>query len=682
MTRARRNIGILAHIDAGKTTVTEHLLHLGGVVRRPGAVESGTTVTDWMLEEQERGITITSAAITFPWRGVDVTVIDTPGHVDFTLEVERALRVLDGAVLVVSGPDGVQAQTETVWHQVLRRGVPAVGFVNKLDRPGFDAARVMREIEERLGILPVALQWPIVSADDEVELLDVLTGQRLSWRIDPEARTPTPPEVSPGDDLEAERAPLVERLIDAIASHDDDFAEEVLAGGSPSVDAFQRALRRAVRARAILPIVWGVARHGVGLGPLADTIVELLPEPGATQAWGRDGDSRLVGARDEAAAFVFKTEARRGDVTLAFVRVFAGELRAGERLVRTPDGAELGAPSLVRVSGQDFDPVDRLEVGEVGALAYATATRAMARTGDTIGPAVVPFTFERIRPPDPVIELVVEAPDASSHELMLKALRELAEDDPSLRLGHERETGAAVLAGMGELHLEITLARARRASGLALRAGTPRARTRWLVQRDGVGEAEVTHPTGRARVRVEVQITPRLTLGAAPSSASVKATIERVEWRDALLAGVATGLGQDGLSARQVLDVDAVVSVVETHGGDVIAPVMFRDAAAWATERALAASGLEEAEPWGALVVTVPDAAVGRVVGDLARRRTRIKRTESRGTIQELVAEAPLAELIGYATALRNLTAGRGLFSVEPTYYRAMPGARPPAGQP
>ncbi|MCC6625643.1 MAG: GTP-binding protein [Deltaproteobacteria bacterium] len=670
MERSRRNIGILAHIDAGKTTVTEHLLHLGGVVRRPGTVDAGTTVTDWMLEEQERGITIASAAITFPWRGVDVTVIDTPGHVDFTLEVERALRVLDGAVLVVSGPDGVQAQTETVWHQVLRRGAPAIAFVNKLDRPGFDPERVLADLRERLGVVPVPLQWPLAWDERRVELLDVLTGERLVWDVDPDVRAPIPPAVEPAIGLETLRASALERIVDAVASHDDALAEEVLAGGTPSIEVFRRALALATRARACVPIVWGAARWGVGIGPLADAIVTLLPEPGPTVAFERGGAHQVIDPDGAPAAFVFKTEPRRGGVTLAFLRVFASALASRAPLVRTPDGAALGSPALVKVAGQDYDPVARLEAGEVGALLYEGDATVLPRTGDTIGPAVLPFTFEPIRPPDPVIERVVEAPDASSHERMMAALRRLVADDPSLRLGTDRETGAAILSGMGELHLEVAIARAGRASALTLRAGAPRARTRWLLTgAEATGEAEVTHPTGRSRVRVAAQVRSR-PAGATTPSVIVRPTIERADLREALLAGLASGLGHDGLGARQALDVDVIVTDVEVHGGDAIAPVMYRDAAAWATERALVAGGLAEAEPWGTLVVTAPDAAIGRVVGDLARRRARIQRTESRGPIQEIVAEAPLAELIGYATALRNLTAGRGLFSVEPSFYR------------
>jgi len=676
VSRSRRNIGILAHIDAGKTTVTEHLLHLGGVVRRPGTVDAGTTVTDWMLEEQERGITIAAAAITFPWRDVDVTVVDTPGHVDFTLEVERALRVLDGAVLVVSGPDGVQAQTETVWHQVLRRGVPALAFVNKLDRPGFDPERVLSDLQERLGVVPVPLQVPLVWDEGRIELLDVLTGERLAWSLDPAQRAPTPPERSPAEGLEELRAAAVERIVDAIASHDDALAEEVLAGRTPSPEAYRRALAAATRARACVPIVWGAARYGVGIGPLADAIVTLLPEPGSTIAFDRDGAQRTIGPRDPTAGFVFKTEPRRGGVRLAFLRVFSGEVVSGGPIVRSPDGLALGTPALVRVAGQDVDPVERLEAGEVGALLYE-GEGATPRTGDTIGPSVLPFTFEPIRPPDPVIERVVEAPDAASHERMMAALRGLVADDPSLRLGVERETGMAILSGLGELHLEVAIARAGRDSGLVLRAGAPRARTRWLLSAaNAQGEAEVTHPTGRGWVRVVIEVRRQTGETAATTAKSApKIGLDRPDQREALLAGIASGLGRDGLSARQVLDVDASVVAIEVHGGnDVIAPVMFRDAAAWATERALTAGGLCEAEPWGALVVTAPDATIGRVVGDLARRRARIQRTESRGPIQEIVADAPLAELIGYATALRNLTAGRGLFSVEPVCYRARSG--------
>jgi len=660
MSRARRNIGILAHIDAGKTTVTEQLLHLGPGAGRPGSVDSGTTVTDWMVEEQERGITIASAASSFRWRDVDVTVVDTPGHVDFTIEVERSLRVLDGAVIVISGPDRVQPQTETVWVQACRYALPAIGYVNKLDRDGFDPDAVLASIRERLGITPVPLQIPIVSAET-IALVDVITGQQTlfdredqsQWRSD-----------DLDEDAQVLRLEAIERLVDAIASHDDAYAELVLAGGEPTPAEHLRALARAVAARAVLPLVFGAARHGLGLGALADAIVDLLPAPGVASmpAFDRAGHACAIVPTDATSAYVFKTEPRRRGKRLAFVRVITGAIESGADLVRTPMGDALAPARPVHVTGQDYDPVPRLEAGAIGALEIE-ADEPMPRTGDTLGNAVLPFTFERLRPPEPVLELTVEAPDAGGHERMVAELALLCADDPSLRLGVDRDTGRAKLSGMGELHLEIAIERAARALGFPLRAGTPRIRERGVLLAEGTGEATVQHPTGRARVRVVVAIAPLATLAVEVPE------LERPDFRDAVISGLEAAAGVDGRGQRPLLG-GRLRAEIEAHGTDVV-PIMFRDAAEWAALRAIESAGLGVAEPWCALTVIVPDAAVGRVVGDLARRRARVRHTESRGPVQELALDAPLAELVGYASDLRSLTAGRGQFSIEPVGYRA-----------
>jgi elongation factor G len=321
------------------------------------------------------------------------------------------------------------------------------------------------------------------------------------------------------------------------------------------------------------------------------------------------------------------------------------------------------------VIGQDYDPVARLEAGSIGALLFE-AGEAMPTTGETIGPTVLPFTFERLRPPEPVLSLPVEAPDAAAHARMLAEFGRLCEDDPSLRLGTDRESGRALLSGMGELHLEIARQRASRALGFEIKAGHPQVRARRFLAAAGRGEALVSHPTGRARVRVEVAAEPWVKAQGAAGGVAIEApALERPEWRDAVVSGLESAAGLDGRGAPQLLEARLSTLAVEHHGSDVV-PVMFRDAAEWAALRAIEAAGPLVAEPWCTLVVIAPDAAIGRVVGDLARRGGRVRRSESRGAMQELTVEAPLAQLIGYASDLRSITAGRGPHSVEPTGYR------------
>jgi elongation factor G len=372
-------------------------------------------------------------------------------------------------------------------------------------------------------------------------------------------------------------------------------------------------------------------------------------------------------------AYVFKTEPRRKGVHLAFVRAFAGTIARGDALFVAPHGRALGPAALVDVEGEDYTPLEHLEEGAIGALAFGE-DGSIPATGDTIGGLDLGLTFERVKPPEPVLEITVEAAEAATHERMLKAIVGLCADDPSLRSGVDRESGRMVLAGMGELHLEIAIERLERELGEKIRAGRPQVRARHFLEGVGLGEATVHHPNGRARVRVEVEVAPlvepadrslrpgaQLTVSAPPT--------DRPEWREAMLSGLESAAGVDGRGPWQLLGARIAVLAIESSGSELV-PVMFRDAAEWAALRAIEAAGITHAEPWCVLSLIVPDAAVGRVVGDLMRRRARVRRTESRGRVQELTADAPLAELLGYANDLRSMTAGRGQLSLEPVGYR------------
>lgn len=669
----RYNIGVLAHIDAGKTTVTENLLYLGGLVRRPGSVDAGTTVTDWMVEEQERGITIASAASTFPWRDAELTLVDTPGHVDFTVEVERTLRVLDGVVLVLSAPDGVQAQTETVWAQRGRAKLPAVGFVNKLDAQGVSIDEVLDQIASRLDVTPVPLQVAR-KVEGAWRIVEVLPGRSNAqiWRFEEEggARDVEVTE-EPLDDLdEVARLEALDHLIDAVASHDDHYAERVLSGHSPTPEEHVRALRLAVQARRVMPVVFGAARYGLGVERLADVLVDLLPASTsrALELFDHEGlgDGVVVshaGGLTETCVYVFKTEPRRNGVRLAFVRVFSGRIVTGQALTRTPDGTLYEGARIGRVLGRDVDPIEALEEGQIGVLIF-DENEAAPRTGDTLGEAVLDRTLERVIPPTPVLEVSVEAADVDTHLQLIRAVQRMCVDDPSLRLGTERETGRLLLAGMGELHLEVTLDRVRREVGGAIQSGRPQIRRRFVLQAAGKGEASVQHPAGRARVAIAIEVSPRsdLTLEVP--------TLERPDWRGAIMSGLEAAVGLDGASSRPLLGGFIHVIAVETSGPDIV-PIMLRDAAEWAALRAIESAGLIGAEPWARLVVMAPDAAIGRLIGELARRRARLKGSESRGAIQIVTAEVPLMDLIGFASDLRSMTAGRGQFSMTPLGYRS-----------
>jgi len=631
-----------------------------------------------MVEEQQRGITITSAASTFKWRDSDVTLVDTPGHVDFTIEVERTLRVLDGVVLVISGPDGVQAQTETVWMQKVGAGLPAICFVNKLDGADFEVDALLKQIADRLHVVPVPLQVARRN-DDGWSLIDILgtasgPDPRWVWDADGTSHGISKIEESRDELGEVLRLEAMDRLVDAIASSDDAYAELVLGNGEPTREQHLAALRKAVAERQVLPVLFGAARHGLGLTALANTIVELLPPAaerkvevfpvaasGITEA---HATSLSTLADGPSCVYVFKTEPRRGGLRLAFVRVFGGLIRAGDVLVRTPDQANFTPRQLVRVIGRDFDEVPSFEHGEIGALLFGPED-PFPRTGDTLGLQIQPFTIERIHPPEPVIEVAVEAQDSDGHTLMLKAFADMCEDDPSLRLGTDRDTGRALLAGMGELHLEIAIERVQRELGLELLTGHPQVRRRFILWAAAEGEAIVNHPAGRARARIRIGVRPHPTLEIE----SIE--LDRPDWGGAVLSGLEAAVGIDGTGPHPLLNGHVRVVEIELHGTDIV-PIMLRDAAEWAALRALTLADLKPAEPWVRLEVIAPDAAIGRLVGDLARRRARVKGSESRGAAQILTAEVPLSELIGFATDLRSMTGGRGQFSLVPLGHRAV----------
>jgi elongation factor G len=672
-----RNIGILAHIDAGKTTLTEQLLVWCGAIRRPGWVDEGSSVADWQRQERERGITIGSAAITGNWQGTEVTIVDTPGHVDFTMEVERSLRVIDGAILVVSGPDGVQAQTETVWHQAERHEIPAIGFCNKLDCPGFDDEEVQRSIRDRLGIEPLPLQLPLSFGGEALELLDVLSGEVIVWdNLGKKQAVRACGRRQPTEEEVVLRELALERVIDTVASQDDRFAEEVLAGGAPSPERFLLALRAATQARACMPLLYGVARSGAGIHAVARAVLELLPAPDQAKPPGMfevaTGRPATLAQQPGGwpAVFVFKTESLPGEGRIALVRAFGGELTPQTVLRRQPGGAPLDRLRIIRSFGGEAEPADRLPVGAIGGVVLGPDDPLLV-TGDTLAAPDLGLTFEPIVTPEPVIGVVLEAPDEARDAELRAAVRQLTIDDPSLVASTDPQTGQLVLYGMGELHLEIAVERLREAR-LEVSKGRPRAHLRQVALRpaSGVGQ-DTSDQAPRARVEVAVQVSPM-----------AEAIGQRYELPedldpgvgDALVSGLDRALGRDGSLPRPVVGVVVQVRRVESTGARPH-PAAYMRAAHAAASSAFRAAGLVLAEPWMALSIVVVDEHVGRVVGDLARRRGRVRATEARGTRQVLSARAPLAEVLGYATDLRSLTGGRGLVTMQPCGYEPLPDA-------
>jgi elongation factor G len=668
-----RNIGIVAHIDAGKTTLTEQLLVLSGFLRSPGSVEDGTTVADWRRPERERGITIGSAAVTVPWRGHEVTIVDTPGHVDFTLEVERTLTVIEGVVLVLSAPDGVQAQTQTVWHQAARHRLPAIAFVNKLDRPGADDGVLQEQIREHLGLEPVPLQVLLEAHPERLRLLDLVSGQVHEW-CDLATRSGPRAPVSRtivNDDEEFELLVGRERLADAISPYDDALTVMLLDDQVPTESDWRRAIGAAVRARGCLPLLYGVARAGVGPAQLLDAVVDYLPSPaqapprtifdcrspGTTASWPPADPQPTT-------AFVFKTEWRGRDRRIAWFRVFAGAVTTSSRLARPRDATEIAISEIVRLMGGSDEPVSRLADGTIGAIISHPGV-ALPLMGDTLAEGVPRWAFEPVAVPAPVIAVALEAPDPAADLAMREALAELVTDDPSLAVVSDPATGQTLLLGMGELHLELVTEELLRDRQIACRVGSPRAHLRRTIARSGEGAGEaIDDSLPGITVRVGVRLDPTELSGAA-QIAPICVPLPDPTAEDPVLSGLRHAL----LDVEDLVQARMEVTVISAAGGTPT-PRSYWLAAVSAARAAIAIAGSGPAEPWVALDISVPDETVGRVTGDLAKRRARIHSASSRGTLQTLTASAPLAEMLHYATLLRSMTSGRGTFSMRPIGYR------------
>ena len=670
--RPRRNLGIVAHIDAGKTTLTEQLLCLGGVIRRPGSVEDGSTVSDWMAQEQRRGITIGSAAVSCRWRGAEVTLIDTPGHVDFTWEVSRCLRVLDGAIVVISGPDGVQAQTRTVWHQAADHELPIIGWINKLDRPGMVHEALLEEIEDNLGIEPVPMQVPLEYGSGVVTVLDVLSGEKRTWSDATKQLGTRDPELSaPSEDEEALRELALERLGDALASHDDELAELLIEGQQPGTEIWLRALTTAVRARACLPLYYGCARAGIGIEAIMDAVVDLLPSPQEAPeprlySGGLDDPGEELPDEAPLIAYVFKTETRSPGHRIAWARVFRGALRSGDEILRLPLGKVLQPREVVQLAGGHENPVVELSSGEVGGLLVGPDDELPA-TGDTLVLGTTERSFEPFGPPSPVVAISLESDLDEDAPRLRAAVEALVSDDDSLVLSVDRDTGQLLLSGMGELHLEVICERLRAEYNVPFRAGLlhPRRQHSLVGPVEGIGEFQLDEsPDGHVLVHLRVE-------PACDDSSTVilGAPIAEPSHRTALVDGVRQIL----FDRADLHAVSAIVTHVESRGGG-LSPRCFWQAGSHAAADSLARSTLIELVPWVSLTLVVPEGRMGGVLGDLARRGVRIRSTESRGSMQVLTGDAPLGAMIHYATDLRSLTAGRGSVTIAAAGFRPSKG--------
>ncbi len=669
-----RNIGIIAHIDAGKTTVTERVMFYTGLTHRLGSVDDGTTVTDFMPQERERGITIQSAAITSTWRDHQINIIDTPGHIDFTAEVQRSLRVLDGGVVVFDGVAGVEPQSETVWRQADRYGVPRICFVNKMDRMGADYWRTINSITKRLGAKPVAVQLPIGSEDDFCGIVDLIDEKAIAYC----GEDHTEPAISNvPEEMLAEVARRREEMIETLAELDSEasteLAELYLEGEDLSPALLRAVLRQATLAGEVVPVLCGTALRNKGVQLLLDAVVDFLPSPlDVPPMTGKDPDTGEdvacppdPGAPTAALVFKINTDPYMGRLT--YFRVYSGAVRRGEFLLNANSGKRERIGRLVRMHADRREEVDEICAGDIGAVLGLKATT----TGETLSAEEQPVVLEQITFPAPVIELAVEPYTKADQDKLGLALKRLADEDPTFQVRNDERLGQTVLAGMGELHLEVLLDRLRREFGVGTKVGRPQVAYYETITRSARAEGRLVKQTGGhgqfAVVELEVEPLPSGS-GFIFENKVVRGNVPQ-QYISAVEAGIRHGMTRGVLAEQPMVDIKVTLLDGKSHDVD-SSERAFSTAASMALRQAVGRAGPILLEPIMHVDVHAPEDYTGDVIGDLSTRSASITGIDSRnGSGQSIQADVPLAAMFGYATSLRSRTQGRGAFVMQFDHY-------------
>jgi elongation factor G len=671
-----RNIGIMAHIDAGKTTTTERILYYTGVSYKMGEVHEGTAVMDWMEQEQERGITITSAATTCLWRGCRINIIDTPGHVDFTIEVERSLRVLDGAVAVFCGVGGVEPQSETVWRQADKYGVPRLAFVNKMDRVGADFPRVLKMMRERLKTNPVALQLPLGAEENFRGLIDLVSMKAVVYE-----------EGSLGADVRREEIPEAllglakayrESLFEKLADCDDDFLERYLAGESFPEEEIRALIRRGTVSGKIVPVLLGSAFKNKGVQQLLDAVVDFLPSPADKPAVGGihperttpEQRSPLNGSPFSALAFKIMTDPYVGQLT--FLRLYSGSLHSGDSIYNTNKRKRERIGRLVKMHA---DKREEIKTARSGDIVAAVGLKGTA-TGDTLCAEDAPILFETIEFPEPVISMAVEAKAKADQEKMDRGLHKLSLEDPSFRRTTDPETGQTIISGMGELHLEIIVDRLFREFGIPVGVGKPMVAYRETLTRPARAEGRFIRQSGGKGQygHVLLEVEPLRPGEKFQFVDAIKGgTIPR-EYIPAVEKGVREAMETGVLAGYPLVDVKVTLLDGSYHEVD-SSELAFKIAGSMGFKEGARRAQPVLLEPVMAVEVVVPEEYIGEVSGDLASRRGRIQNLEARNGVRAIEARVPLAEMFGYATQLRSNTQGRATFTMQFSHYERVPAA-------
>ena len=668
-----RNIGVMAHIDAGKTTTTERILYYTGVTRRLGEVDEGSATMDWMAEEQERGITITSAATTCYWNERRINIIDTPGHVDFTIEVERALRVLDGAIAIFDGVAGVEPQSETVWNQADKFGIPRLAFINKMDRPGADFFRSIESMRVKLRTKPLAIQIPLGQEEDFRGVVDLITMR--AWAYEENTLGARYEQIEIPDHLRDTAERYREHILETVADQNETLLEDYVAGREISCEAIKGAVRQATLSRIIVPVLCGSAFKNKGIQPLLDAVVEYLPSPKDVPpvlGQNMEGREEARPAEDDQplTALAFKIMADPYAGNLTYFRVYSGRVRKGSYVYNASRQQPERLGRLLKMHANNREDIEEVYSGDI----FAAVGLKHTKTGDTICDETSPIVLESIQTPSPVLSVAVESHSKEDREKLGRALQRLAMEDPSFQVRTDVESGQTIIGGMGELHLEVLMERLRREFRVDTKVGRPEVAYRETLTRAVEGEGKFVKQTGGHGQYGHV----KLRVGPGTPGERFRFVNAVVGGRvpnqfvSAVEKGVLEAMDRGILAGYPMVDLEVTLFDGSYHEVDsselafkIAASLGFKDAAKRALPVLL--------EPLMSLDVLVPEDYLGEVIGDLNSRRGKILSIDSQNGTHVLASEVPLAEMFGYATDLRSKTQGRATFTMRFCRYGPVP---------
>ena len=669
-----RNIGIIAHIDAGKTTTTERILYYTGRSYKIGDIDEGTTIMDWMDQERERGITIVSAATTTFWNGFRLNIIDTPGHIDFTAEVERSLRVLDGGITVLDGEEGVQSQSETVWRQADKYKVPRICFVNKMDKIGADLDTTVASIEDRLGARTAVMVVPIGRESTYKGNVDLLTRKSILWHSDDLGATFDVGEVP------EELKTLVEerryQLVERISETDDVLMGKFLNGEEPTIDELKASLRKAVIGYKLVPVYAGTSLRNKGVQPLLDAVVDYLPSPldmpdvTGINPKTNEPETRKRTTNEHFTGLAFKIQIDPHVGKLTYVRIYSGKIESGSYAYNSSKGKKERIGRLLLMHANQREEIKEALAGEIVAVVGFKDTI----TGDTIADEEHPIILEQITFPDPVISLAIEPKTKNDQEKMGYALQRLAEEDPTFKVKSNLETNQTIIWGMGELHLDVLVDRMKREFKVEANVGAPQVAYKETITKEAVGEGKYIKQTGghgqygHCWVRIE----PKVRGEGFEFIDEIKGGAIPREFIKPIEKGVSEAMENGCIAGYPLVDMSVALYDGTYHDVD-SSELAFKIAGSMALQAAVKQARATILEPIMKVEVTTPDEYMGDVIGDLSSKRAQIVGTQRRGNTTIILAQVPLAELSGYATTLRSLSKGRASYYMEPSHYEEVP---------